>query len=280
MSRSRRVDSTLLTQGARTTNIVADLSGKVAGINMTPRVVTGRIGAHRDSRRDVDRRQQPAALRHRRHPDRQLDVCDQHDAANGGGGYDYGNTAQDINPDDVASISVLKGPNAAALYGARAANGAIIVTTKSGRGSRGFTVNGSTNMTLDSPLKLPKYQNQWGQGYQGDICSTWKAGQDALLGRPGAGDFNYATCGFSYVDGNYGGENDGVDESWGPALDGTLRSQYSTTTAGGGGSASVGRASEQRVRLLPDRPHDHVERRGAGRATIARTSASRSRART
>ena len=45
--------------------------------------------------------------------------------------------------------------------------------------------------------------------------------------------FDYATCGFSYLDGNYGGSNDGVDESWGPALDGTPRSQYSTTAAGG-----------------------------------------------
>ena len=47
------------------------------------------------------------------------------------------------------------------------------------------------------------------------------------------GNFDYATCGFSYVDGNYGGTNDGVDESWGPRLDGTPRSQYSTTVAGG-----------------------------------------------
>jgi len=59
------------------------------------------------------------------------------DAARGAGGYDYGNMAQDINPDDIASISVLKGANAAALYGSRAANGVILITTKKGEKQKG-----------------------------------------------------------------------------------------------------------------------------------------------
>ena len=50
------------------------------------------------------------------------------------GGYDYGNAIQDVNPDDIESVTVLKGPAAAALYGSRAANGAIVITTKSGKG--------------------------------------------------------------------------------------------------------------------------------------------------
>ena len=226
------VDSTLLTQGVRTTNIVASLSGKVAGINVTPASSQG--GSARIVIRgatSIGGNNQPLFVIDGIPIDNSTYATTTE--ANGGGGYDYGNTAQDINPDDIASMSVLKGPNAAALYGARAANGAIIITTKSGRGSRIFSVNGSTNMTLDSPLKLPKYQNQWGQGYQGDICSTWKAGLTHFSAGPVPSDFDYASCGFSYLDGNYGGVNDGVDESWGPALDGTLRSQYSTTAAGG-----------------------------------------------
>lgn len=226
------LDSTLLTQGARSPNLISDLSGKVAGVNITSASSQG--GSARIVIRgatSIGGNNQPLFI---------VDgvPIDNSNYANttqqtGGGGFDYGNTAQDINPDDIASISVLKGPNAAALYGARAANGAIIVTTKSGRGSRGFSVNGSSTLSLDNTLKLPEYQNQWGQGYQGDICSTWKAGKTHFSAGPVPANFNYATCGFSYVDGNYGGENDGVDESWGPALDGTMRSQYSTTVAGG-----------------------------------------------
>ena len=225
------LDSTLLTQGARTTNIVSDLSGKVAGINVTTAssqggssriVIRGAtsIGGSNEPLFIVD----GIPIDNSTYADNTLQ--------SGGGGFDYGNTAQDINPDDIASVSVLKGPNAAALYGARAANGAIIITTKNGRGARAFTVNGSTNMTMDSPLRLPSYQNTWGQGYQGDICDTWNRGQAHFSGGAVPASFNYATCGFSYVDGNYGGENDGVDESWGPRLDGTPRSQYSTTVAG------------------------------------------------
>src|SRR5205823_7753174 len=81
----------------------------------------------------------------------------------------------------------------------------------------------------------PEYQNTWGQGFSGDVCNVWKNGGthfDRTLGNNGAApaNFNYATCGFSYVDGNYSGVNDGVDESWGPLLDGTPRSQFSFTT--------------------------------------------------
>ena len=59
---------------------------------------------------------------------------------NGGDGYDYGNGASDINPDDIASVNVLKGAAATALYGSRAANGAIIITTKKGKKNQGLGV--------------------------------------------------------------------------------------------------------------------------------------------
>ncbi len=225
------LDSTMLTQGARTTNLVSDLSGKIAGIAVTSATTQG--GSARIVIRgatSINGNNQP------------LFVVDGIPIDNssfagstqqrGYGGFDYGNTAQDLNPDDIASVSVLKGPNAAALYGARAANGAIIITTKTGRGVGGFNVTGSTNLTFDSPLRLPEYQNTWGQGYYGDVCNVWKSGGAHFSEGAAPAGFDYAKCGFSFVDGNYGGENDGVDESWGPKLDGTMRSQFSLTQSG------------------------------------------------
>lgn len=77
---------------------------------------------------------------------------------------DYGNGAGDINPDDVESISVLKGPAATALYGSRAANGAIIVTTKSGRKQKGIGVTFTTSVTFDKAGYWPDFQNVYGAG--------------------------------------------------------------------------------------------------------------------
>jgi len=119
----------------------------------------------------------------------------------GYGGIDYGNAVQDIDPGIIENISVLKGPAAAALYGSRAANGAVVITTKSAEGSpsggMGMTV--STSLTMETPLKLPDYQNQYGQGYSGE---------------------------FQWVDGAGGGTFDYFDESWGPRLDGRPIDQF------------------------------------------------------
>jgi TonB-linked SusC/RagA family outer membrane protein len=125
------------------------------------------------------------------------------------GSVDYGNAAQDINPNDIESITILKGPNAAALYGSRAANGAIVITTKAGRsalGRSGGLITVSQNVSFETPLRLPSYQNQFGQGSRGE---------------------------FSFVDGKGGGINDGTDESWGPPLDdGRLICQFDSPGAG------------------------------------------------
>ncbi|MGQ1890192.1 SusC/RagA family TonB-linked outer membrane protein [Thermophagus sp. OGC60D27] len=91
---------------------------------------------------------------------------------NDGGSYsktDYGTGISDINPDDIASISVLKGPNAAALYGSRAANGVVLITTKRGGDSDGLGVSVSSSITFENPMILPDYQNQYGQGTQGYV---------------------------------------------------------------------------------------------------------------
>ncbi len=82
---------------------------------------------------------------------------------------DAGNRVNDINPDDIESMTILKGPTAAALYGSRASNGAIIITTKNGKGLKGdqsvITVNSA--YSFENILRLPEFQNSFGQGGQG-----------------------------------------------------------------------------------------------------------------
>jgi TonB-linked SusC/RagA family outer membrane protein len=119
----------------------------------------------------------------------------------GYGGIDYGNAIQDIDPNNIQSVSVLKGPNAAALYGSRAANGAVVITTKSGGGiqSRGLGITATSSITFEDPLRLPSYQNRYGQGYDGQ---------------------------FQWVDGAGGGTYDFYDESWGPRMDGQPIDQF------------------------------------------------------
>ena len=78
-----------------------------------------------------------------------------------------GGGISDINPDDVETISVLKGPAASALYGSRAGNGVILITTKKGSRSDRLGVTLKTNLYVDNPMFLPDFQNQYGQGSLG-----------------------------------------------------------------------------------------------------------------
>lgn len=125
------------------------------------------------------------------------------------GGWDFGSAISDLNPDDIETMTVLKGPNAAALYGSRAANGVILITTKRGRNTQGrIRTELNTFQTFENPSRLPTYQNQYGQGAGGE---------------------------FYYADGAGGGVADYADQSWGPKLDGrthgcTLQAQYHDTS--------------------------------------------------
>jgi TonB-linked SusC/RagA family outer membrane protein len=88
---------------------------------------------------------------------------------------DFGNRGNDINPDDIASVTVLKGPAAAALYGSRASNGALIITTKSGnKGAQKTEITFNTSNSASSILKLPDFQNEYGQGYYDEILPGGK----------------------------------------------------------------------------------------------------------
>ncbi|AEE19805.1 SusC/RagA family TonB-linked outer membrane protein [Dokdonia sp. 4H-3-7-5] len=120
----------------------------------------------------------------------------------GGGGRDYGDAGFDINPDDIATMNVLKGGPAAALYGSRALNGVILITTKSGKKGRAeVTVN--SGITFETVNILPKIQKLYGGG----------AGDASTIGQAG---FNQATInGTTYDVVDYG-----TDESWGPRFEG------------------------------------------------------------
>ncbi|GLB50298.1 SusC/RagA family TonB-linked outer membrane protein [Neptunitalea lumnitzerae] len=129
---------------------------------------------------------------------------------------DYGNGAGEINPENIESVNILKGPAAAALYGSRAANGAIVITTKSGASSKGkVTVNLNTGITFQTLLTMPDWQNEYGQGNNLE---------------------------FQFVDGAGSGINDGLDESWGPRLDnGLMIAQFDSPREDGtrGGDVDV-----------------------------------------
>jgi len=194
---------------AKENNIINSLSGKVSGVQITNS--SGAVGA---SSRIVIRG--ASSLGGSNQP---LFIVDgvaisnsEFGNADGYGGANRGNGASDINPDDIENISVLKGPNAAALYGSQAANGVILITTKAGtlssknkKAGLGIEIGNST--TFESPLRLANYQNSYGQGAEGV---------------------------FSYVDGAGGGIKDGVDESWGPKLDaGLMIPQYNSPIVDG-----------------------------------------------
>jgi len=135
------------------------------------------------------------------------------------GGRDYGDGISNINPDDIKTISVLKGPNAAALYGQRGANGVILITTKSGSARQGVGVSFNSNLMVGTPLVLPDFQNQYGQGrggtfkhYRRDADGVVLTRDDALAESPGLSGF---TPQLSTL-------NDGVEGpvSWGAPMDG------------------------------------------------------------
>ena len=189
----------------RAQNVVQQLEGKVSGVAITsPGTQGGSTNIIIRGQNSITGNNQPLFV---------VDGVAVSNANRGGAPFvetsttfDFGNALNDINPDDIETLSVLKGPNAAAIYGSRAANGVILITTKKGGNSAGrMRTEINTNLTFEKPAILPDFQNLYGQGSGGN---------------------------FEWVDGNYGGINDGVDESWGPRLDGRLICQFTSPGAG------------------------------------------------
>jgi TonB-linked SusC/RagA family outer membrane protein len=91
---------------------------------------------------------------------------DKSGGAGGSGDNDYGDGIGDINTEDIASMTVLKGPNASALYGSRGANGVILITTKSGKKKQGIGVEVNSNVSIETLNLFPSFQNQYATGYE------------------------------------------------------------------------------------------------------------------
>lgn len=83
------------------------------------------------------------------------------------GGADMGNPISDINPNDIENVSILKGPSAAALYGSRAGNGVVLITTKSGSGRKGIGVAVNSSVVMDFPFRYLPIQNEFASGKSG-----------------------------------------------------------------------------------------------------------------
>ncbi len=98
---------------------------------------------------------------------------------------DFGNAASDINPSDIENISVLKGAAATSLYGTRAANGVIIVTTKSGKKSQNLKIDFASSYTFTTVGRLPYYQKKYGQGWSGHFAyeenGSWGPEMDGAM---------------------------------------------------------------------------------------------------
>jgi len=180
-------------QEVKSVNLIDNLQGKIAGITVTP----GATGVGSSSKITI----RGEASFSNNNP---LFIVDgtpinnntvfnfSNEAAAGFQEVDFGNGAGEVNQDDIESVSVLKGPAAAALYGTRAANGAIIIETKNAGKNKGMGISYNTSFFVDSAFKLPEFQNEYGQGNSGQ---------------------------FEYVDGLGGGINDNITYSWGPRLD-------------------------------------------------------------
>ncbi len=89
------------------------------------------------------------------------------------GGMDFGNGASDLNPDDIESISVLKGASAAALYGSKAANGVILITTKKGKSRKGIGIQYNGGISVETPYILYDFQDVYGAGRNGNFEGVW-----------------------------------------------------------------------------------------------------------
>lgn len=174
---------------ARAANVANSLSGRVAGVQITGNSSPG-SGSHIVIRgsSSVAGNNEPLIV---------VDGVPLEQSSS----KKYGSGLSELNPDNIKEITVLKGATSAALYGSRAANGVIMVTTKNGEGTKGIGLEFNTNMTWDNPLVKPNFQNIYGGGAG---YSTW------------------------YVDGRNGYDADGirgtagVDESWGAPMDGRM----------------------------------------------------------
>ena len=192
---------------AKETNLIQSLAGRMAGVNVTSNSTIGgsaKIVIRGETSLDINSNQALVVLNG-------IPISNGSSIANNA---DYGNSSGEINPDDVKSVTVLKGPSAAALYGSRAAAGVVLITTKSGKNTNGIGVSVNSSTTFETPLRLPKFQNKFGQGTNGL--------------------FQGSNFGYNGIYPNDPTGGDRYDESWGPRLDaGLMMAQFDSPTTNG-----------------------------------------------
>jgi TonB-linked SusC/RagA family outer membrane protein len=173
------VEGTALTQTPQN-NVLNTLAGKVAGVQISQ--MGGTVGSSVSmvirGANSLNSENQPLFV---------IDgVPVANKMTNSFAGADMGNPISDINPNDIANISILKGPSAAALYGSRAGSGVVLITTKSGAGGKkGIGVSLNTSVVMDKPLEYVQVQNKFGSGKTGAHVleeaenESWGAALDA-----------------------------------------------------------------------------------------------------
>ena len=203
----QEVKGSALTE-SRSTNVANGLSGKIAGVRIQSNGGPG-SGSTIQIRgsSSVSGNNQPLVV---------IDGVPMDQSAS----KQFGGGISEINPDDIKEMSVLKGPNAAALYGSRAANGVILVTTKNGQGTKGIGIAYNTNVTFERPWIKPDFQDTYGggsgyrtwynDGWSGSITDPAQIQQYRAVY-----DRRYPLAGSA-----------GTDESWGAPMDGRLVRQW------------------------------------------------------
>tara|TARA_B100001245_G_scaffold236665_1_gene229424 strand:- start:1394 stop:4567 length:3174 start_codon:yes stop_codon:yes gene_type:complete len=187
------------------TNVVNSLAGQVAGVQIT----NGSSGVGSSSRivirseNSLSGTNQPLIVVDGVPINNDLIASDLENTEQGIQEVDFGNGLAELSPEDIASITVLKGAGGAALYGSRSGNGVIVVNTKRGGNRQGLGISTSSTITFETPLVLPQYQNTYGGGAGGAFSYD-----DGLDAGPG------------------GGVNDGGIRSFGPVMDGRLITQF------------------------------------------------------
>jgi TonB-linked SusC/RagA family outer membrane protein len=205
----QEVKGSALTE-SRSTNVANALSGKIAGVRVQANGGPG-SGSTIQIRgsSSVSGNNQPLIV---------IDGVPMEQTAS----KTLGGGISEVNPDNIKEMSVLKGPNAAALYGSRAANGVILITTKNGQGTKGLGVEVNSNITFERPWIKPDFQNTYGggngyrtwytDGWSGNITDPAEIAQYRAVY-----DSKYPLAG-----------SEGTDESWGAPMDGRLVRQWWT----------------------------------------------------
>ena len=187
---------------AREMNVVNSLNGKVAGVQITgSNSISGSSRVVIRGNSSITGENQPLFVIDGV-PIDNSNFTTRGQAA-GGGGIDYGNAAQDINPNDIESVNVLKGAAASALYGSRGQNGVILITTKKGTKRKGVGVTFNSGIQFQDVYILPDYQNRYGAQLLTDLDGN------TVTDENGNAILNY-----------------GLDGSWGAPLDGSITARH------------------------------------------------------